>query len=303
MPFNVPTGPRRRRLAQGVKQGVAGTKPAPYRPGAGPRTGPGKGPARPSAPRTGQNAPAQKPKPQAKPKGQGAQPDSRYYEQVDKINTHETEGLSNIAGEKQNVAHEFGIDDPTNPFSRAQGLKKAYLARRKAASAGLASQGQLYSGAHERALAKTRADEEQSYNELRTAYMAALQGLGEKESETKYSSEEERQAAFDEWLNRAPEADAGPDSGEDAAPPEKPKPESKGTGTLVDKGGTGSVNASGGNSASGEGDKTITFGKSTARRGRRRTQNYTPKGSSGPKKTTLGGAQKPKPKPKPKKRR
>jgi hypothetical protein len=89
------------------------------------------------------------------------------------------------------------------------GLKKAYLNRRKTASAGLAAQGQGYSGAHERALARTRQEEEAAYNELRNAYMAAVSSLSEKERETKYSSEEARDAAFKEWLDRAPEADEG----------------------------------------------------------------------------------------------
>lgn len=231
-------GPQKTRL--GSKRRNASFTPQPQRQG---QTRLGTGGTRP-----GQNKPAQKPKPAAKPPRPGApKPDSSYYRDIDRINTHETEGLSSIAGNRQNVTHEYGIDDPTNPFSRAQGLKKAYLNRRKAASAGLASQGQLYSGAHERALARTRSEEEQAYNELRSAYNAALSGLSEQERETRYGSETERDAAFKEWLDRSPEADAGPEAkapaaGSAAKPAPKPKPQAQ----LVDKAqlGPGNKNSS-----------------------------------------------------------
>jgi hypothetical protein len=171
------------------------------------------GSARPGRPGSAPAAP--KARGAAAPVGQHFEPDEAYNRTINRSTRVEGERLSSIAGERQQTEHEFGINDPTNPMSRAQGLKQAYLSRRKAASAGLASQGQLYSGAHERALAKTRADEEQSYNDLRNAYMGAIGGLNEKERETKYASEEERERAFQDWLERAPEADEPLDEGVD----------------------------------------------------------------------------------------
>lgn len=281
------TPSRPKKNATFAPKGVSGPKktrlgPPVKRPGAAP----------------GPQAPANKPKPQAKPRGEGFQPDSLYNEDIGAINTHTTEALNNIAGEKQNVEHTFGINDPTNPMSRMEGLKRAFLARRKGASAGLASQGQLYSGAHERALSRTRLEEEQAKNDLYTAYQKAIGGLTQSEQETKYGSEEARRQAFEEWLQRAPEADAGEEPAGDAGGAIPPP--ATGAGTLVDKG-TGQ-HGIGGEKGKDE-PQAIAFGgpgrKKGKGKGKKRNASYSRKRTSGPQKTTLGGATKPKPKPKP----
>lgn len=153
--------------------------------------------------------------PAVAPEGQHAAPDSTYNTQYDQATKKGTEGLASLNQQETDIKHDFGIDDPTNPFSRAEGLKKSYLARQKGLSAGLASQGQLYSGTHERAMAKTRFEQEQAYNELRTAYTAAMGGVNSAKQNLANMTQEEQDAAFTSWLNRAEDTMPPPPAEED----------------------------------------------------------------------------------------
>jgi hypothetical protein len=142
------------------------------------------------------------------PAPQAAQPDAQYNDAVDLIGRKEESRLGQLEGQETAVKHDFGIDDPTNPASRAEGLKRSFLARQKAASTGLAAEGQLYTGTHERALARTRRDEEFARSELRSAYEGAINGIGAEKAGVRFNTEEERAQAFEDWLARVPDADA-----------------------------------------------------------------------------------------------
>lgn len=167
----------------------------------------------PTAPKPNLGAPANTPAAPAapaapKPQGQHAAPDSLYQNQVDNSTKRERDSLTALDAQEVAVKNDFGIDDPSNPFSRANGLKRAFLARQRGQSAGLASQGQLYSGAHERAMARTRFDEAQARDELRRSYESAIGTIGAQKAGVKFDSEQDRLAAFESWLGRAPDADA-----------------------------------------------------------------------------------------------
>lgn len=168
-----------------------------------------QGPAAPGRPGKGWGSapqPANKPQvaPAANaPQGQHAAPDSLYNSSVDLAEKKGTEALAQLGGQETQIKHDFGIDDPTNPFSRAEGLKRSYLARMKGQSAQLASQGQLYSGAHERALARTRFEQEQAYNQLRDAYNQAMANVNSAKQNVANMTEEEKNNAFAAWLSRA----------------------------------------------------------------------------------------------------
>lgn len=163
---------------------------------------------RPSGPQAPAPAapPADKPGVPA-PAPQKAEPDSGYNQAIDRTNRREQSSLGQLDTAEGAVKRDFGIDDPTDPFSRANALKKTFLARGKAASASLASQGQLYSGTHERALDRTRTQEEAARSDLRKTYEAAINQIGAQRAGVKFGSEEERAQAFEDWLARAPEAD------------------------------------------------------------------------------------------------
>lgn len=150
--------------------------------------------------------------------GQHASPDSLYYNTVDLADRKQNQQLDQLQGQEQAVQYDFGLTDPTNPFSRANALKNAYLAKYRGVSAGLAAQGQLYSGAHERALARTRLEEEQGRAALRQAFDAAMNSIGSQKAGVQFNTEEEKAAAFQSWLDRAPDA---PDITKTAAPTAK----------------------------------------------------------------------------------
>lgn len=168
-------------------------------------------------------APAAAPKP-AEPVGQHAAPDSLYNDTITNVDKNERDTITGLDAKEVAVKNDFGIDDPSNPFSRANGLKRAFLARQKGVSAGLASQGQLYSGAHERALSRTRFEEAQARDELRRSYEAAIGSIGAEKAGVKFNSEQDRLAAFESWLQRAPDADAPAEDKAEPAAAEAPKP-------------------------------------------------------------------------------
>jgi hypothetical protein len=232
MAFTNPYTARSKRPTNG---GTAAPAPAAKpKPQLAPRPGtplrPGLTKPRP-APRPGTGAPTNKPglgsapKPAAGPAvvPQQMEPDPTYLNTIDAVSRRSQERLGEIQGQEDATRHDFGIDDPTNPFSRAEGLKKAFLTRQKAASASLASQGQLYSGAHERAVARTRYQEEQARAELFNSYQQAMNGTAQARRGVAWDTEEEQRKAFEEWLGRAPRADVavGP---EDQAPEDAQAP-------------------------------------------------------------------------------
>jgi hypothetical protein len=183
----------------------------------------------PSTPRPGLGQPAAPaPRPVV---GQHAAPDSTYNRQVDTATRKGEARLGQIEGAEQHLKFDFGIDDATNPFSRAEGIKRAYLAKYKGASAGLASQGQLYSGAHERALKRTRREEEEALANLRQVFNSSMDAFGAEKAGIKFDTEEERNAAFESWLARAPAAEdlaggaapAAPKAGPAARPAAVPR--------------------------------------------------------------------------------
>ena len=172
----------------------------------------------------------------AVPTGKSRTPDSIYQGVVDRSQRQEESRLGQLEGQEQSVKHEFGIDDPTNPFSRAEGLKRAFLVRQKAASASLASQGQGYSGAHERALGRTRREEEEARAELRRTYEQAIGQIGAAKAGVKFDTEEQRAQAFEDWLARTPDSEAGAEKA-----PAAPHVDAEGKAGLVGPGGTGAL--------------------------------------------------------------
>lgn len=208
------TKPRRRGGRRGtVKPGSKGLGPGalPSKPSLGSK------PGAPAAPR-----PGMAPRAAVRPKPHRASPDSLYNREVDTANRQGESRLGNLGQQEQSIRFDFGIDDPTNPNSRIEGLKRAYLARSKAASVGLANQGQLYAGAHERALSRTRMEEEQARADLRRQFDTAITGIGAEKAGVKFDTEEQKNQAFEDWLARAPESEGS--VGAAPAAPALPKP-------------------------------------------------------------------------------
>jgi hypothetical protein len=137
----------------------------------------------------------------------GFVPDSIYNNAVDFSNRGLIQQTGNLDEEERATKHEFGIDDPTNPFSRQAALKKIYLARGRGMGNSMASRGQLYSGAHQRGVAQVRHGEERDTAALRTEYEARLKDIGGRRLEAQRAAEEERLRAQEEWMARQQPAD------------------------------------------------------------------------------------------------
>lgn len=170
----------------------------------------------------------------AQPQGRQFTPDSAYLNRVDALDTNQNERLNELGQAEQGIKFDFGIEDPTNPFSRAEGLKRSFLARQKGTSAGIAARGQLYSGVHERGLARVRRDEEEARAGLRSAYDEAINEVGAAKSGVKYETEEQKMQAFEDWLARVPDADVAAGDGTDPTGPGTPAPSTPKIGQLRD---------------------------------------------------------------------
>ena len=162
------------------------------------------------------------------PPAQGQQPefDQPYFDTIDSINRDDTRRRTSFDDDERRVKFDFGLDDPTNPFNRAEALKKSFLFRGRAASAGLASRGQLYSGSHERAMTKNRGDTEEASAALRQSYTDALNQIQRLKDDQTFTSEAARIKAYEDWLARRPAADVDvpPEAAPGAAPAAGPAP-------------------------------------------------------------------------------
>jgi hypothetical protein len=156
-------------------------------------------------------APAPAPRVAATPTG-----DAGYNSNLDLIKREEETALSGLRDSERRTKFDFGIDDPTNPNSRMMGLKNAWLAHRKGTSAGLANQGHLYSGQHERGLANSRRKEEAATSDLKAQHTDALARISEARKSVQFDAEGKRQNAYQDWLDR--QAGMEPDDTEDFGP-------------------------------------------------------------------------------------
>jgi hypothetical protein len=156
--------------------------------------------------------------------GQGFTPDSIYQNDSDAADRREKERLGELDTEERNTKFEYGIDDPTNPFSRVAGLKKAYLARAGGDITSQAARGQLYSGSTQQQLNNTRFDEEKDNAELRKSYETAIGNIGRARTQAKYDTEDTKRRAYESWFGRQPEPDYNLSEDEPASPAAAAKP-------------------------------------------------------------------------------
>lgn len=131
-------------------------------------------------------------------------PDSGYNDAVGLNKRAYDETIGNLDTDERNTKFDFGVDDPTNPFSRMSELKRTYLAQGRGSSVSLANRGQLYSGANLNAIARNKRNEEHSTADLRQAYEAALEAIrrGRVTAKTKQETDDlgAYQSSFDRQL-------------------------------------------------------------------------------------------------------
>lgn len=101
-------------------------------------------------------------------------PDAQYNDEIGfhKKTHDDTYGALDTA--ERNTKFEYGIDDPTNAFSRVAEQKRLFLNRGSATSASMNNRGQLQSGAYMQKVANQKRDQDAADQALRRAYEDAL---------------------------------------------------------------------------------------------------------------------------------
>ena len=157
-------------------------------------------------------------RPPVAPKPPAAQPlpfDPVYQAQVANLNRQQALTQGNIQYQTGQVKQEYGFDDPSNPFNRSEMIKRAYQQGQAATTGGMASRGQLYSGALQTELDHGRFGYEQNVDSARRAYAQALQELSQQGAQSKLDYESGLALAGAERIERAPRPE---DPGEPAGP-------------------------------------------------------------------------------------
>lgn len=98
---------------------------------------------------------------------------------VSGLRNQRDQSLTSLAGQEINTRQDYGIDDPTNPFSRARQLQQQFQSQRQGATNSFAARGQLYSGALSRRQNTVRSGYEQGQDELLRGYQSALAGINQ----------------------------------------------------------------------------------------------------------------------------
>lgn len=225
-----------RAIAPNRHQGSGSTRPKkPRKPvilGTSRPAGAGISNPAPAAPKPGLGAPAPSaPAAPAAPVGKHFVPDAEYNTEVDTAGRASEYKLGSLNTTERRLKFDFGIDDPTNPNSRMLGLKRAWLAKTRGDSVSIAGRGDLYSGSHERAMARDLRGENAANAQLRSQYETGLQSIKDARAQVGFDTETAKGTAFQNWLIRH-QNDPG-DVPPDAAPvpgpaaPGKAKPKAK----------------------------------------------------------------------------
>ena len=113
--------------------------------------------------------------PPAPPQAVSAPPlDPSYDSRLGVINREYGDTLAELQNRETQTRQEYGLDDPTNPYSRAALLQKTYENRNRGTVNSMAARGQLYAGATQNALNSNRGAYDQDYDLLRRAQDSTL---------------------------------------------------------------------------------------------------------------------------------
>lgn len=77
--------------------------------------------------------------------------DATYDSQVGLNTRNYNDTITGLDAQGQQTLRDFGLDDPSDPFSRAKALERAYHQRETGTTNSMAARGQLYSGANQSA--------------------------------------------------------------------------------------------------------------------------------------------------------
>lgn len=129
-------------------------------------------------------------------------PDAAYNDRVATNKKVYDDAIADLDKSERNTKFEYGIDDPTNPFSRSTELKRLALAQSGRTAVSMNSAGLAFSGANLRAIARNKRNEDEASARLRQAYQAALDAIASARKRAGTDEETEDSRAKQESYDR-----------------------------------------------------------------------------------------------------
>lgn len=105
--------------------------------------------------------------------------------------------------EQSGAVRSYGLDDPSDPFSRAALLKQVWQQRGRASGNSLAARGQLYSGAYQNAQNANALGQEQGLDSLRKGQNAVLANIAARRASARTGRDQGNLDAFSAAIGRA----------------------------------------------------------------------------------------------------
>jgi hypothetical protein len=141
--------------------------------------------------------------------------DPIYTGQVGSINLNYDQTIAGIGYEQTLFGQEMGFDaagnlDPSNPYSVAMNLQRRYQQGQRGTTNSMASQGQLYSGAHQRNLDEGTYQYGRSYDSARRDAQRGYLGFDQRRQQATFQRDTGLGQADAERLGRLDPQDAVP---------------------------------------------------------------------------------------------
>lgn len=102
-----------------------------------------------------------------------------YEARMGDLNRSRDEAVQQIANQQSRAERDFGFTDPSNPYSRAATLEKAYETDQRRSLNEFAGQGQLYSGAFQNRMDTDLADFGEAQYGLQQDYLDTIGDFGQ----------------------------------------------------------------------------------------------------------------------------
>ena len=105
-------------------------------------------------------------------------PDVAYNDALAIAHQNYVNALGGLDTQEAQTKYDYGFDNPANPFSKVNELKRQYLNQGRYIGNSLGARGQLYSSARTKALAANSRNQDKDYANLRLAYDRLLGQIG-----------------------------------------------------------------------------------------------------------------------------
>ena len=105
-------------------------------------------------------------------------PDAAYNDALAIAHQNYVNALGGLDTQEAQTKYDYGFDNPANPFSKVNELKRQYLNQGRYIGNSLGARGQLYSSARTKALAANSRNQDKDYANLRLAYDRLLGQIG-----------------------------------------------------------------------------------------------------------------------------